>query len=50
VRKDSLNKGRLVVLNKIDGLWDELRNAEEVNREIERQIRDTAKASCHPCA
>ena len=43
VRKDSPNKGRLVVLNKIDGLWDELRNAEEVNREIERQIRDTAK-------
>ncbi len=43
VRKDSQNKGRLVVLNKIDGLWDELRNAEEVNREIDRQIRDTAK-------
>ena len=43
VRKDSPNKGRLVVLNKIDGLWDELRNAEEVNREIDRQIRDTAK-------
>ena len=43
VRKDSPNKGRLVVLNKIDGLWDELRNADEVNREIDRQIRDTAK-------
>ena len=43
VRKDGANKGRLVVLNKIDGLWDELRNAEEVNREIDRQIRDTAK-------
>ncbi len=43
IRKDSPNKGRLVVLNKIDGLWDELRNAEEVNREIDRQIRDTAK-------
>ncbi len=36
-------KGRLVVLNKIDGLWDELRNWDEVNREIERQIRDTAR-------
>ncbi|MDO8704012.1 MAG: dynamin family protein [Sulfuricaulis sp.] len=43
IRKDSPNKGRLVVLNKIDGLWDELRNNEEVNREIDRQIHDTAK-------
>ncbi|MBI3546030.1 MAG: dynamin family protein [Gammaproteobacteria bacterium] len=43
VRKDSANKGRLVVLNKIDGLWDELRDWDEVNREIDRQIRDTAK-------
>ncbi len=43
VRKDSPNKGRLVVLNKIDGLWDELRDWNEVNREIDRQIRDTAK-------
>jgi hypothetical protein len=42
-RKDSANKGRLVVLNKIDGLWDELRNEVEVEREITRQIRDTAK-------
>ena len=36
-------KGRLVVLNKIDGLWDELRNWDEVQREIDRQIHDTAK-------
>ncbi|GAB4508754.1 MAG: dynamin-like GTPase family protein [Sulfuricaulis sp.] len=43
VRKDSPNKGRLVVLNKIDGLWDELRDWDEVSREIDRQIRDTAK-------
>jgi len=42
-RRDAPNKGRLVVLNKIDGLWDELRNADEVHREIARQIRDTAK-------
>jgi len=42
-RKDAPNKGRMVVLNKIDGLWDELRNADEVQREIDRQIRDTAK-------
>ncbi|MBI5782630.1 MAG: hypothetical protein HZA69_02700 [Gammaproteobacteria bacterium] len=43
VRKDSPNKGRLVVLNKIDGLWDELRDWSEVQREIDRQIRETAK-------
>lgn len=43
VRKDSPNKGRLVVLNKIDGLWDELRDWDEVSREIERQIRETAR-------
>ncbi|MHB8455566.1 MAG: dynamin family protein [Acidiferrobacterales bacterium] len=36
-------KGRLVVLNKIDGLWDELRDMEEVEREINRQIQETAK-------
>ena len=42
-QKDGANKGRLVVLNKIDGLWDELRNRDDVNREIERQIRETAK-------
>lgn len=42
-RKDAPNKGRLVVLNKIDGLWDELRDWTEVQREIGRQIRDTAK-------
>jgi len=37
--KDGSHKGRLVVLNKIDGLWDELRNEGEVNREIDRQVR-----------
>jgi len=41
--KGSTNKGRLVVLNKIDGLWDELRDWDEVQREIDRQIRETAK-------
>ena len=42
-RKEGPNKGRLVVLNKIDGLWDELRDWKEVESEISRQIRDTAK-------
>ena len=41
--KGTASKGRLVVLNKIDGLWDELRDWKEVNREIDRQIRETAK-------
>jgi hypothetical protein len=41
--KDVSTKGRLVVLNKIDGLWDELRDWDEVQREIGRQIRDTAR-------
>ncbi|NMM36137.1 MAG: GTPase [Glaciimonas sp.] len=30
--------GRMVVLNKIDSMWDELRSPEEVERQIERQI------------
>ncbi len=41
--KGGSRHSRLVVLNKIDGLWDELRDWSEVNREIERQIRDTAR-------
>lgn len=41
--KGGANKGRMVVLNKIDGLWDELRNWDEVQREVDRQIRDTAR-------
>ncbi len=36
-------KGILVVLNKIDALWDELRDWDEVQQEIERQIVGTAK-------
>lgn len=46
--RESAGKGRLVVLNKIDGLWDELRDWNEVNREIERQIRDTARTLAIP--
>jgi hypothetical protein len=42
-RKDSVTKGRLVVLNKIDGLWDELKDVTEVDREIERQAHETAR-------
>ena len=30
--------GRLVILNKIDGLWDELKSAEEIEAEIASQV------------
>ncbi len=35
-------KGRLVVLNKIDGLWDELKSEEEINGEIDQQVANCA--------
>ncbi len=41
--RDGANRNRLVVLNKIDGLWDDLRERSEVDREIERQVRETAR-------
>jgi hypothetical protein len=34
--------GRIVILNKIDGLWDDLRRPSEVEAEIERQVRSSA--------
>ncbi len=37
------HKGRLVVLNKVDGLWDELKNKQDVEREIARQVTETAR-------
>jgi hypothetical protein len=36
-------KGRLAVLNKIDGLWDELKNEEDIERELAKQIRTSAE-------
>jgi hypothetical protein len=36
-------EGRLVVLNKIDGLWDDLKSPEEVDAEIARQMRSSAQ-------
>lgn len=35
-------KGRVVVLNKIDGLWDELKSAVEIEVELKRQISTSA--------
>ncbi|MEF8714109.1 MAG: dynamin family protein [Accumulibacter sp.] len=37
-------KGRIVVLNKIDSLWDELKSAEEIDAEITRQVDTCAWA------
>ncbi len=36
-------KGRIVVLNKIDGLWDELKTASEIEAEIAKQLDSCAK-------
>jgi len=35
-------RGRLVVLNKIDGQWDELKTQDEVDAEIQRQVDSCA--------
>lgn len=36
-------KGRLVVMNKIDGLWDDLKDAQEIEYELDRQLKNSAK-------
>jgi len=36
------SSGRMVVMNKIDGLWDELRDERSIKEEIQRQSRDCA--------
>jgi len=41
--KHGSNKGRIAVLNKIDGLWDELKKPEEIESEIRRQAQETAR-------
>ncbi|HNQ58783.1 MAG: dynamin family protein [Burkholderiales bacterium] len=38
----SRQKGRIAVLNKIDGLWDGIRSEAEIEQEISRQVRGTA--------
>lgn len=35
-------RGRMVVLNKIDGQWDELKTQEEIDAEIQRQVDASA--------
>src|SRR5450830_1749349 len=36
-------KGRLAVLNKIDGLWDELKNEDDIQAELTKQIKNSAE-------
>lgn len=40
--RDNNQTGLIVVLNKIDTLWDELQDAASVQRNIDKQCRDTA--------
>ncbi len=44
----SSNAGRFVVLNKVDVLWDELKDPQQVEREIQRQIRGTSETLSVP--
>jgi hypothetical protein len=37
-----LARGRLIALNKIDGMWDELRSPDEIEGEIQKQLRTCA--------
>jgi predicted GTPase len=39
----STQRGRLVALNKIDGLWDELKSDDQINAEIDRQAKSCAQ-------
>lgn len=36
-------KGRLAVLNKIDGLWDDLKDEATINQEINKQVKTSAE-------
>ncbi|OQA33652.1 MAG: Bacterial dynamin-like protein [Betaproteobacteria bacterium ADurb.Bin341] len=39
---ESGKRGRMVVLNKIDGLWDELKSVKEIEAEIKKQVTSCA--------
>ncbi|MDR2015765.1 MAG: dynamin family protein [Azoarcus sp.] len=43
VSTSTREKGRLVVLNKIDGLWDGLREEASIDSEIERQVKSVSE-------
>ena len=40
---EATKASRLVILNKIDGLWDDLKEEVEINAEIDRQVESSAK-------
>jgi hypothetical protein len=42
VPMEGASRGRLVVLNKIDGLWDELKTPPQIDAAIERQVTASA--------
>jgi predicted GTPase len=44
IAKHAASEGRLVVLNKVDALWDELRSDETILATLNRQIDETARA------
>lgn len=41
-RGQSGKRGRLVVLNKIDGMWDDLKSNAEIEAEIQKQVKTTS--------
>jgi len=43
VNTGARERGRLVVLNKIDGLWDGLRDEASINGELERQVKSVSE-------
>jgi len=45
---DKENIGKLVALNKIDGLWDGIRTDEQIDDEISQQVKETANTLSIP--
>ncbi|HRH82151.1 MAG TPA: dynamin family protein [Thiobacillaceae bacterium] len=43
IQQQGKQRGRLVALNKIDGLWDDLKSEEQINAEIDNQVRKCAE-------
>ncbi len=43
VAKHGSNEARIVVLNKVDALWDELRTVDAISASLNRQIEETAR-------
>ena len=43
INRDDSNLSHIAVLNKIDGLWDPLRSAAEIEAEVARQVRSVAE-------